>query len=89
MTQPVDSPMQTWPIERGTAPNPGGGSMQVARIDTPYGWFMVAPSERMTDTDVRMAAGIFISGHDDTLQAHKPGGAAHKPADRPIKETGL
>lgn len=84
MTQPVDSNMQTWPIERGTAPSPGGGSMRVARIDTPYGWFMVAPSERMTDTDMRMAAAIFVAGRDETFAEHRPA-APYKP----IKETGL
>jgi len=72
--QPRDSDMQTWPIERGTSPQ----GLKVARIDTPAGWLMVAPADELTDLDMRMMAGIFVSAYDDTLKAHKP-----------IRETGL
>jgi hypothetical protein len=68
--QPPDSNMQTWPIERGNSPQ----GLKVARIDTSRGWLMVAPADALSDVDLRMMAGIFVSAYDPTLKAHKPAG---------------
>lgn len=81
--QPLDSNMQTWPIERGNS----ASGMKVARIDTSRGWLMVAPADALSDMDLRMMAGIFVSAYDPTLKAHKPAQTA--PKSTPPIPTGL
>lgn len=83
MTQASDSNMQTWPIERNISPQ----GLKVARIDTSQGWLMVAPADALSDVDLRMMAGVFVSAYDPTLKAHKPAQTA--PKSTPPIPTGL